>query len=177
MLPKRYAWLDAEPAPRMLREALGLYGTLEKPGKADNPTILAWAKEVGLDGSYKNDATAWCGLFMAVAARRAGWEFNPKGNALWARNWAFWGEPADEPMLGDILVFPRGSGGHVAIYVGEDDTHFHILGGNQSDRVSIVRKAKKPLIAARRAAWHIAQPANVRRVFLDAKGPVAGKEA
>jgi cell wall-associated NlpC family hydrolase len=37
-------------------------------------------------------------------------------------------------MLGDVLVFRRGGGGHVALYVGEDEEAFHVLGGNQADR-------------------------------------------
>lgn len=175
-LPEQYAWLEHEPGPRMLVECLKLYGTLEVPGKGNNPTILKWAKEVGLAGAYKADSVAWCGLVMAVAAKRAGWPYAPEGNALWARNWAEWGKPTDTAMLGDVLVFPRGQGGHVAIYVGEDKTHYHLLGGNQSDAVSIKRKPKAPIIAMRRAPWKIAQPPNVRVVLLGSKGQVSTKE-
>ena len=42
-LPKQYAWLDAEPGPRILVEALKTYGTIEKLGEGSNPSILAWA--------------------------------------------------------------------------------------------------------------------------------------
>jgi uncharacterized protein (TIGR02594 family) len=176
-LPTKYAWLKAEPAPKMLVEAVALYGTKEFVGPRHNPVILDWAKEIGEPG-YTSDEIAWCGLFVGICAKRAGWEARPKGNALWARNWAHWGSKADRPMLGDVLVFPRGQGGHVAIYVGEDSTHFHILGGNQGNEVSIVRKEKEPLIACRRATWRSAQPANVRPVILSAAGtPVSGSEA
>lgn len=175
MIPKYYAWLEDEPGPRMLMEALELYGTVEVPGKGNNPKITAWAKECDI-GAYSTDSIPWCGLFMAVAAKRAGWA-RPV-NPLWARSWAAWGKPRNGPaMLGDVLVFPRGTGGHVAIYVGEDAGAYHILGGNQSDRVSIVRKGKKPLLAIRQAPWRIAQPPNVRRVFLSTGGtPVSTKE-
>jgi len=171
-----YEWLWVEPGPRMLEAMLGIFGTLEAPGTRDNPVILAWAKEVGVSG-YKKDSVAWCGLAMAVAAKRAGWPYQPEGNPLWARNWAEWGTAVATPMLGDVLVFPRGKGGHVSLYVGEDDSHFHILGGNQSDSVTIVRKAKSPLLAARRSPWRVSQPGNVRRVFLSPKGaPISKKE-
>lgn len=175
-LPKAYAWLSDEPGPKMLLEAVALYGTIEAPGKANNPTITNWAKECGI-GAYSTDAIPWCGLFMAVCAKRAGWA--RPSNPLWARDWATWGKPRTGPaMLGDVLVFVRDGGGHVAIYVGEDATHYHILGGNQSDRVSIVRRAKKPILAVRQAPWRVAQPPNVRRVMLSASGaPVAGSEA
>ncbi len=56
---------------------------------------------------------------------------------LWALSWSNWGNPVSEPMLGDILTFKRTGGGHVGIYVGEDLTHYHVLGGNQGNSVSV----------------------------------------
>ncbi|HXF88153.1 MAG TPA: TIGR02594 family protein, partial [Xanthobacteraceae bacterium] len=74
MLPSRYAWLARESGPKMLVEALKLYGTMETPGSANNPTIVAWAWEVGGEVAdvFKADGIPWCGLFMAVVAKRAG---------------------------------------------------------------------------------------------------------
>lgn len=171
-----YEWLWDEPGPNMLVECLKLFGTKEAAGAKNNPTIVGWAKETNT--TYPGDSVAWCGLIMSVTAKRAGWDYYPGKNALWARNWAIWGKGVKTAMLGDVLVFPRGNGGHVALYVGEDKTHYHILGGNQSDSVCIVRKAKTPILAIRRAPWKIAQPESVRRVFLSGKGaPLAGSEA
>ena len=48
-----------------------------------------------------------------------------------------------------VLVFERGSGGHVGFAIGQDDTHFFVLGGNQSDAVTIARIAKSRLLGAR----------------------------
>ena len=48
-----------------------------------------------------------------------------------------------------MLIFERGSGGHVAFAVGQDDAHFYVLGGNQSDAVTIARIAKSRLFGAR----------------------------
>ncbi len=174
-LPSKYAWLNRELGPKMLREAIKEYGVVEAPGSANNPKITAWAKECGI-GAYSTDAIPWCGLFMAVCAKRANWARPP--NPLWARDWALWGKPrTGGAMLGDVLVFPRGSGGHVAMYVGEDATHYHIIGGNQSDQVCIIRKAKTPILAIRQAPWRIAQPPNVRKVPLTAGGtPTGGSE-
>lgn len=175
-LPTKYQWLLKEPGPRMLREALATYGTIETPGKANNPTIIAWAKETA-NGAYSADSIPWCGLWMAVVAHRAGW--SQAENPLWALSWSTWGvKSVGGAMLGDVMVFKREGGGHVAMYVGEDSTHWHILGGNQSDKVSIVRRAKVPTYAVRRAPWRIGQPANVRKVLLTSTGtPVAGSEA
>lgn len=173
-----YEWLWKEPGPKMLLEALKLHGIQETPGKKSNPTILKWAAEVNT--TYPGDDVAWCGLFISICAKRAGWDYHPNGNALWARNWADWGDnvPTFEgAKLSDVLVFPRGKGGHVAIYVGEDKTHYHILGGNQSDGVRIVRKPKTPILAIRRAPWKVAQPDNVRKIILSAKGATSTKES
>jgi uncharacterized protein (TIGR02594 family) len=171
-----YEWLLDEPGPNMLLEAIKLFGTREVLGPKNNPTIMAWAKEVHT--SYPGDSTAWCGLFLSIVAKRAGWDYHPVGNALWARNWASWGTSQHVAMLGDVLVFPRGEGGHVTLYVGEDKTSYHCLGGNQGDGVSIVRKPKTPIIAIRRAPWKISQPESVRQIFLSPKGaPTSVKES
>lgn len=174
-LPKPYAWLATEPGPRLLTVALSLYGTAEKPGPGNNPSIIEWAKATGLYKVYKADSIAWCGLFMAYCALQAGWE--PPLNPLGARNWQAFGVKAETPMLGDVLVFSRKGGGHVGIYVGEDDTAFHVLGGNQSDMVNIKRVAKNRFLQARRCKWKIAQPGNVRVVQLAASGKLSANEA
>jgi uncharacterized protein (TIGR02594 family) len=176
MLPSRYGWLARESGPKMLIEALKLYGTLEAPGSKNNPTIIAWAKEVGGEVAdvYSADSIPWCGLFMAVVAKRAGKEV-PK-HPLWALSWSAFGAKAAKPMLGDVLTFTRNGGGHVALYVGEDEGAFHILGGNQSDAVTITRIAKSRLYAARRPLYR-EQPANVRVVHLASNGVLSTNEA
>lgn len=180
MLPKEYAWLGNEPGPAMLREALALFGTAEGAGAKDNPVILAWADELGVKG-YLHDSIPWCGLFQGLIAKRAGWEFLPGGNPLWALNWAKWGDPVALPALGDVLVFKRqtatGVAGHVGEYVGEDSAAFHVLGANQKDQVCIARVERERLVAARRAPWKVKQPANVRRVRLAVTGKLSTNEA
>lgn len=174
-LPPNYAWLAKEPGPNMLLEALKLLGTTEVVGERDSPIIIAWAKECGLAASYSADSVPWCGLFMAVCAKRAGWDIPAK--PLWALNWGNWGVDAGQPELGDVLTFVRPGGGHVALYVGEDANHYHVLGGNQSDRVSIMRIEKLRLRAARRPEWKIAEPPNRRVVILAPVGSISRDEA
>lgn len=182
-LPAKYRWLHQEPGPKILVEALRTHGVKEVPGKADNPEILRWAREVGVGTIYTHDSIAWCGLAVAYWCVKAG--YRPPTNPLWARAWAKWGNEVatNRPMLGDIMVWERGSGGHVGMYIGEDDTHWHVLGGNQSDQVNIVRKAKTQpngsrLIAVRRSPFKVGQPPNVRRVRLGAAGtPSSSSEA
>jgi uncharacterized protein (TIGR02594 family) len=175
-LPLQYQWLKKEVGPRILVEAVKTYGTAEKPGPGSNPSILKWAQDVGLDRVYKADATAWCGLWMSYVAKQAGWDdpYNP----LWARNWLNFGTPQREAGLGDVLVFSRGSGsGHVGLYVGEDASAYHVLGGNQSDRVMIKRIAKNRLLGIRRCPWRVNEPVNVKPVKLAASGSLSTNEA
>lgn len=105
-----------------------------------------------------------CGLFIAKVVSNAGKDIVK--NPLWAQNWLNYGTKVDEAMLGDILVFKRTGGGHVAIYVGEDSTRYYCLGGNQGDEVNIVPILKMRCIGIRRTKWSIAQPASVRKVIV-----------
>lgn len=170
MLPAAYQWLGKEGAPQILVQALGLYGVKEIPGPKSNPTILGWAKRLGgwIASWYKDDDIPWCGLFMAEVCRLAG--LPVVSEPLKALAWASWGTPQSAPMLGDVLVFQREGGGHVGIYVGEDDAYLHVLGGNQGNAVSITRISKLRLVAIRRTAWKVAQPKNVRPVVLRSDG-------
>lgn len=169
-----YAWLSKEPGPKMLVEALKLYGVTEKAGAADNPEILAWAKELGLR-SYTSDSIPWCGLFMAIVAKRAGKPL--PAVPLKALAWATWGTKSQHPALGDVLTFTRKGGGHVGLYVGEDDTHYHVLGGNQGDAVNIKRIEKTRMYDVRRF-YKTGTPANARPIKLSAAtGEVSTSEA
>lgn len=173
-LPPAYAWLAREPGPRMIVEAVKLFGVVEGPGTADNPIILGWAKELGLAATYSEDAIPWCGLFVGIVASRAGKEI--PSTPLWALSWRSFGHAVDLPMLGDVCVKTRAGGGHVTIYVGEDATHYHLLSGNQSDAVNIRRFPKTIPWTFRRPNYRV-QPANVRRVFLAPEGAISSKEA
>lgn len=169
-----YNWLKEEKSPKILVEAVKHIGVKEIVGKAHNPVILGWAGAVGLKSIYTNDEIPWCGLFIAYCAHAAGLQVVER--PLWALNWAKYGNKVNEPMLGDILTFKRNGGGHVGIYVGEDEKYYHVLGGNQNNSVSVTRIAKSRLHQARRTAWKIAQPTNVRKVFLEAKGAITTNE-
>lgn len=190
-LPAKYASLAAEPGPLLLKAALADYGTLELRGPGNNPTIFAWADEVGATAKtpyanwaadwYNSDSIPWCGLSMAVWAVRSSQrrpERMPPPKYLSAADWLNYGFqiPISKAMLGDVVVFKRDGGGHVAIYVGEDATAFHILGGNQGDAVTIMRKLKSECIGVRRPIYN-KQPENVRKIFYGADGPLSTNEA
>lgn len=157
----------------MLHEGLLLYGTVEAPGVGNNPVILAWAKELGLTQSYSADETPWCGLWIGVCALRAGKPLVQ--GPLWALNWGKWGNDAGQPELGDVLVFIRNGGGHVGLYVGEDAHAYHVLGGNQSDAVTITRIDKTRLKAARNL-YRTSAPASAKPYILEATGAISVNE-
>lgn len=171
-LPEQYMWLSKEPGPKMLKEGLSLIGVHETPGVGNNQVIIDWAKEVGLEKIYKDDSgQPWCGLLAAIVAHRAG--KSVVKDPLWAANWLKFGTPC-EGELGAIAVFSREGGNHVGLYVGEDSTHYHILGGNQKDSVSIVRISKDRCRGFR--AQYQNKPANVRKVILSSTGGVSTNE-
>lgn len=190
-LPAKYTSLAREPGPLLLTEMLKLLTVKELAGKPSNPVILAWADEVAAVAPtpytrwaadwYNDDAIAWCGLALAVAAVRASQgrpERMPPPKYLSAKDWLNFGRKThiDDAMLGDVLVFSRDGGGHVALYVGEDEFAFHILGGNQKDAVNVMRKLKTECIGVRRPFYN-AQPANVRKIPYGADGPLSSHEA
>jgi uncharacterized protein (TIGR02594 family) len=131
-------------------EARHLLGTKETQGKGDNETILDWA--ANLDLHYPSDDIPWCGLFVAHCIGSTLPQEALPGNPLGARQWQTFGASVT-PRTGAIMVFwreSRQSGkGHVGFYVGEDANAFQILGGNQSDRVSLAWIAKDRLLGAR----------------------------
>ncbi|MDO1559782.1 TIGR02594 family protein [Brevundimonas sp. 2R-24] len=136
--------------PLWLAEARRLEGLTERPGKSSNPAILDWAER--LDLNYASDDVPWCGLFVGhcIAAALPD-EPLPQG-LLSARTWMKFGR-VSEPGLGAVLVFWRGSRagwrGHVGFCVGADVEAFHVLGGNQGDRVCVARLSKGRLLGAR----------------------------
>lgn len=110
---------------------------------------------------------------MAVDAKRAGKPMML--GPLWARNWAKFGKAAERAQLGDILVFRRAQGGgHVGLYVGEDYFAFLVLGGNQSDGVTITRIARDHCITIRGPAYRKA-PVTGKAVQLAANGVLSNE--
>jgi uncharacterized protein (TIGR02594 family) len=172
-IPPEYCYLVREKMSRTMVEALKLYGTLETKGDGSNPVILQWAKEIGgfIEGYYKDDSIPWCGLAMAISAKRAGYPHTQ--NALSALSFLTWGEPVAMAGVSDMLIFKRDLGGHVGQYAGEDNTHYHVYGGNQSDAMCFARIDKKRLVGIRRQKGF----SGGRKVFIAAKGAISYNEA
>ena len=129
----------------------------------DRSWRMDWLKRDGrsLGDPGKNP---WCGDFVETCIRM-GLANEPLLSALgtnpyWARNGLLFGQ-AVQPITGAVLIFERGSGGHAGFAVGQDDTHFFVLGGNQSDAVTIARIAKSRLLGAR---WPATFPPRLQRL-------------
>ena len=141
-IPSTMPWLET---------AFSLMGTQEKPGTGSNEAILGWAEDLEIT-SYNDDDIPWCGLFVAHCVGSQLPEEALPGNPLGARKWARFGCEVT-PQLGAVMVFwrgsPKGWKGHVGLYWAEDETAYHILGGNQSNAVTVTRISKKRLLTAR----------------------------
>lgn len=178
-IPSKYAWLaNVGQLPKTIQEGLKLLGVAEVVGKGSNKTIIGWRDELNQAGvrvvGFSDDDIPWCGLFAAIVAHRAGKSvvYGP----LWARNWEVFGSKVKSAGLGDCLVFARNGGGHVGWYVAEDADAYHVLGGNQSNRVSIARIEKSRCIAIRRPKYNV-MPASVRSYVVKASGSLSKNEA
>ncbi|MCD4737613.1 MAG: TIGR02594 family protein [Bacteroidales bacterium] len=66
-----------------------------------------------------NDETAWCSAFVNWCMEASGIEGT---NSAWARHWLFWGEPVNNPVRGCVVVFKRGTGGHVGFFIKQTTT-------------------------------------------------------
>ena len=129
----------------------------------DRSWLMDWLRRDGrsLGDPAKNP---WCGDFVETCIRMALPDEPLLGalgiNPYWARNWLLFGNET-KLVPGAVLIFERGSGGHVGFAIGLDDTHFFVLGGNQSDAVTIARIAKSRLLGAR---WPATFPSRLQRL-------------
>ncbi len=150
-LPVSDGMFDIPLSTPWVETAFSLIGTQEQPGRGSNEAILGWAENLEIT-SYNDDDIPWCGLFVAHCIGLQLPEEGLPANPLGARKWQNFGYEVN-PQLGAIMVFWRGSPdgwkGHVGFYWAEDDKAYHILGGNQSNSVSVTRISKDRFLAAR----------------------------
>lgn len=181
-LPASYKWLNDLALPNTIKLGLAEFGVVEVIGRGSNKTIISWRDELNLAGvsikGFSDDDIAWCGLLVAIVAfRRMGKAAEVVEEPLWARNWASYGVKSPKAGLGDVLVFSRpGGGGHVGFYIAEDDEAYHVLGGNQSNKVCITRVLKSRCLAVRRPPY-IVMPASVKPYRVSSKGKLSTNEA
>jgi uncharacterized protein (TIGR02594 family) len=136
--------------PRWLEIAFGELGQSEIPGGRDNPRVVSYLQMVALpSATLLHDEIPWCSAFANYCMAKAG--LRGTGSAA-ARSWTNWGRPLFSPRRGCVAVFRRDAGwtGHVGFFLDEENGgSIRIIGGNQSDRVSIAKWPRSKLIGFR----------------------------
>jgi uncharacterized protein (TIGR02594 family) len=148
----------------LLQIAQAEIGVAEIPGAQHNPRIMEYAREVGFDSWYNSDETPWCSMFLNWAANRAGLQ---RSGAGLAESWRNIGTPVIEPQPGDVVLLTSAPGNtritHVGIFqeYNADKTRIMVLGGNQSNKVTVTPYRSNVLIGYRRlsASGTPSQPA------------------
>ncbi|MCA6513921.1 MAG: TIGR02594 family protein [Chitinophagaceae bacterium] len=181
-LPKQYEWLLKIPVlPKMVAEGLKLLDqdTTEISGAKSNRVIMQLAKDAGVSDIYKNDDVPWCAVAQTAIAIRAGKVVPFSGwDRLRAASFLRFGKEVITPVLGDTLVFTRQGGGHVGIYIAEDETTYHVMGGNQGNRFSITRILKTRLSGVRRPEYRSGLPVSAIARIVSPNGmPISANEA
>mgnify|MGYP001030551301 CR=1 FL=1 len=132
-----------------------LYDANSYIGLHENKHRQTLRDELGIDPVY----TEWCAAFVNMILKQNNYPTSEtvSDHPLTARSFLKLGVPVvDEPKYGDIIVFKRGEPwqGHVAFYVNKKTVngidYYYVLGGNQSDAVTIEPYAASRVISIRR---------------------------
>jgi uncharacterized protein (TIGR02594 family) len=126
-------------------------GVREIEGPRANSLIVAMNAGAGAGA---NEVDPWCGSFVHFCHWILGYRCpnNPAG----ARQWLHAGKPIDidDVQRGDVVIFWRDSiagwKGHVGFFHGWKDGEIILLGGNQSDKVSLAVMPKNRVLGCRR---------------------------
>jgi len=135
-----YPWLDLAITKKGLNE------------HNDNAELRKFLKSDG--GTIGDPAMIpWCGDFVETCIALTLPNENLPTNPYLARNWERFGQQV-KPTFAAVGAFYRGDRdhgiqGHVAFLVGQAKGLFYILGGNQSNSVSITSIAQDRLLSAR----------------------------
>lgn len=122
--------------PPWLAAAWAAFGVSEAPGSANANDVLAYYSEAG-HGEIKDDSVPWCAAFLGAMLKRSG--ITGTGSLL-ARSYLTWGEAADTARAGAVAVLSRGddpNAGHVGFLLGQAQGRVFLLGGNQTNKVSV----------------------------------------
>ena len=146
-------------------------GIKELPGDdANNPFIMSMLR---LDATWpEKDEVPWCSGFVNYIA----WLLRlPRSKSLVARSWEGVGTPIDFPKPGfDIAVFRRYDrnnprAGHVGFFssVSTSDQLIYVLGGNQSNTVSVKPYKAEDLLGYRRLHTEVAHEPIISPRYFD----------
>jgi uncharacterized protein (TIGR02594 family) len=133
----------------------------ERPGGLDSPFIQWCHESCGLSPDTP-DEIPWCSSFL----NRLCWQLRlPRSKSARARSWLLVGRVVplhDDAQIGDVVILRRGGStagpevinapGHVGLFAGADLMRgtVHILGGNQSDGVTVAALKAMDVLGVRR---------------------------
>lgn len=179
-LPEKYKWIETiGTLPKLVVAGLSYLGLKEYPGSGSNPVIMQMAKTLQVDNIYSSDDESWCALFLCYLCWLCGKPMQFKQyEVLRAASFLKWGYEVKhgEEMFGDVCVFQRPGGNHVSILLAETATTYIILGGNQSNAVTITEILKGRLVSARRYYATSPIPVSVKKYVKDSNGVVSTNE-
>lgn len=185
LIPARYDFLNhVGQLPQLFATGLQYIGIKEYPTKANNnPVILDMAKRVGVEKIYTNDEIAWCALFifflLIVTGKPLPSVGSDKYNYLRAKTFIGWGSSVkkDALMFGDIVVYKRPDGYHVAIFIAYTKQGNHIIfGANQSNSVTFTEIGQDRWQYGGRY-YKTGAPVSVKKYVVDGTGLLSTNEA
>jgi uncharacterized protein (TIGR02594 family) len=151
LLPRTSAVdLPAE-LPPWMKVAYGEIGQREIPGPNHNPRILEYFRATQITQAPQTDETDWSSAFIHWVLKQTGLTGT---GSLVDRSWMNWGT-ASQLRPGCVAVFWRDSPEGVASHAGflvsvqDDGNRLAILGGNQSNQVSIAVFPKSRFLGCR----------------------------
>jgi uncharacterized protein (TIGR02594 family) len=106
----------------------------------DNISDMLTVVKTGMQVSDDMNANTWDGLFVAFVFSQIGKV--PVTSPVQALNWLSFGTVLTKPTEGCLVVFANARANHVGFYLGEDETSYSVLGGNQNDTVSVINIPK-----------------------------------
>lgn len=128
----------------------------ELPG-AEQAPLIQWFHQLAGLGPNEADETPWCSGFVNAMAWLARCARSKRANAL---SWLDVGAviPLAQAAVGyDVVILRRfvngiwnGTNGHVGFYAGQDAEWVYLLGGNQSNQVTLGRFPLKDVLGVRR---------------------------
>jgi uncharacterized protein (TIGR02594 family) len=129
-----------------MRIARGEIGVAEVAGDGTNPRITEY--HATTHGGPEPDSVPWCSSFVNFCITRAGLTGT---QSKMARSWMTWGRDATAFVPGCVVVLQRGAApkGHVGFCVEAQSGLVKLLGGNQTDAVTIATFDSSRVLARR----------------------------
>lgn len=125
---------------------------VEVPGATQHHPFIQWAHALCSLGNDQPDETPWCSSFVNAIC----WlQRLPRSKSAAARSWLTVGRPIEISAAAagyDVVILSRGAppSGHVGFFASVTGDLVYILGGNQSDGVTVAAFDRARVLGVRR---------------------------